>query len=91
MGFVTCLQPLAPPMGYIYRPQLRFIWAITTGDAPDSSNRARGLDDRSCILVGEAAQCSAARPATYSSARKERSVFPLTVMTPRGPGILGLR
>ena len=58
---------------------------------PDSSNRVRGLDDRSFILVGEAVQCSAARAATYSSARKERSVLLLTMMMPRGPGILSLR
>ena len=38
--------------GGIYGPQLRFIWAITTGGAPDLSNRVRGLDDPSCILVG---------------------------------------
>ena len=34
---------------------------------------------------------SAARAAVCSSVRRERSVFPLTVMTPRGPGILSLR
>ena len=34
----------------------------------------RGLDDRLFILGGEAVQRSAARAATHSSARKERSV-----------------
>src|SRR3954468_8333377 len=34
---------------------------------------------------------SAARAAVCSFVRRERSVFPLTVMTPRGPGILSLR
>ena len=72
-------------------PQLRFIWVVTSGGAPDSSNLVRGLDDRPFILVGGAAQCSAAGAATYSSACKERSVFSLTVMTPHGPGILSLR
>ena len=65
--------------------------AITSGGAPDSSNRVHGLDDRPFILVGGAAQCSAARATTYSSACKECSVFLLTVMTLRGPGILSLR
>ena len=35
--------------------------------------------------------CSAAKAAAHSSARKERLVFPLTVMMPRGPSILSLR
>src|SRR3954470_24440599 len=34
---------------------------------------------------------SAARAAVCSSVRMERSLFPLTVITPRGPGILSLR
>src|SRR3954468_12078314 len=34
---------------------------------------------------------SAARAAVCSSVRREHSVFPLTVITPRGPGILSLR
>ena len=58
---------------------------------PDSSSRVRGLDDRSFILVGEGVQCSAAKAAARSSARKDRSVFPLTMMMPHGPGILSLR
>ena len=33
---------------------------------------------------------SAARAAVCSSVRREHSVFPLTVITPRGPGILSL-
>ena len=33
---------------------------------------------------------SATRAAVCSSVRRERSVFPLTVMTPQGPGILSL-
>ena len=41
--------------GYMYSTQLRFIWAVTDGGAPDSSNRVHGLNDRSCVLVGEAA------------------------------------
>ena len=80
-----------PSTRYIDRPKLRFIWAATTSGAPDSSNHVCGLDNRSFILVGEVVQCLAARAATYSSARKERSVFPLTVMTRRGPCILSLR
>src|SRR3954464_13564524 len=34
---------------------------------------------------------SDARAAVCSSVRMERSVFPLTLITPRGPGILSLR
>src|SRR3954467_8090410 len=34
---------------------------------------------------------SAASAAVCSSVRRERSVFPLTVITPRGPGILSLK
>ena len=41
-------------VGNMYSTHLRFIWAVTDGGAPDSSNRVRGLNDRSCILVGEA-------------------------------------
>ena len=83
-GLLFCEQPLASLMGY---PS----WAVTSSGAPNSSNRVCGRNDQPFILVGGAAQCSAARAATYSSARKERSVFPLTVITPRGPGILSLR
>ena len=36
-------------------PGSSFIWAITDGGAPDSSNRVRGLNDRSCVLIEEAA------------------------------------
>ena len=80
----TCGQPLAPHVGACPPTKLRFIWAATTSGAPNSSNRVHGLDDRSFILVGEVVQCSVVRATTYSSARKEHSVFPLTVMTPRG-------
>ena len=41
--------------GSMYSTQLKFVWAVTGGGAPDSSNRVRGLNDRSCILIGEAA------------------------------------
>src|SRR4051812_45290301 len=34
---------------------------------------------------------SAARAVVCSSVRRERAVFPLTVITPRGPDILSLR
>ena len=47
---------------------------------PDSSNRVRGLDDLSNVLVGEAV-----------SMRRDRSIFPFIVMMPRGPGILSVR
>ena len=40
---------------YMYSTQLKFIWAVTDGGASDSSNRVRGLNDRSCVLIGEAA------------------------------------
>ena len=58
---------------------------------PDSSNRVRGLDDLSNTLVGEAVLCAAAQAAAFSSARRDRSVFPFTIMMPRGPGILSVR
>ena len=77
--------------GISVKPISGFIYAVTASDAPDSSSRVRGLDDRSFILVGEAVQCSATKAATHSSARKERSIFPLTEMMPLGPGILSLR
>ena len=64
---------------------------FTASGAPDSSSRVRGLDDRSFILVGEAIQCPAAKAATHSSARKECSMFPLSMMMPRGPSTLSLR
>ena len=41
--------------GYMYSTQLRFIRAVVDGGALDSSNRVRGLNDRSCVLMGEAA------------------------------------
>ena len=43
------------------------------------------------FLVLEAAYSPAARAVVCSSAREERSVIPLTVMTPRGLGILSVR
>ena len=58
---------------------------------PDSSNRVRGLDNLSFFLVDEVVYFAAVKAAASSSARKKRSVFPLTVMMPRGPGILSLR
>ena len=58
---------------------------------PDSSNRVCGLNDQSCFLILEAAYSPAARAVACSSARVERSVIPLMVMTPRGPGILSIR
>ena len=57
----------------------------------DSSSRVRGLNDPSDALVGEAVYCAAAKAAAWSSARKECSRFPCTVMMPRGPGILSMR
>ena len=59
--------------------------------ATDSSNRVCGLNDQSCFLILEAAYSLAARAVACSSAREERSMIPLTVMTPRGPGILSVR
>ena len=61
------------------------------GGTPDLSNRVRGLDDLSSFLVGEAILFAAVKAAASSSARNKRSVFPLTVMMPCGPGILSLR
>ena len=88
--FIFCEQPLAPP-----------------GIPINLSSGLSGLLQRvvrrtrptvSLVLMtdhlfglGRPFGGSAARAATYSSARKERFVFPLIVMTPRGPGILSLR
>ena len=47
--------------GISIKPISGFIYAVTASDAPDSSSRVRGLDDRSFILVGEAVLCSAAK------------------------------
>ena len=41
--------------GYMYSAQLRFIRAVVDDGVLDSSNRVHGLDDRSCVPVGEAA------------------------------------
>ena len=43
------------------------------------------------FLILEVAYSPAARAVACSSARVERSVIPLMVMTPRGPGILSIR
>ena len=43
------------------------------------------------IFLLEAAYSPAARAVAGSSAREERSVIPLVVMTPRGSGILSVR
>ena len=66
-------------------PSSGFIRAVVDGGAPDSSSRVDGLDGRSCVLVGGATYCPATGAAAYCF------VFPLTVTTPRGPGILSLR
>ena len=44
-----CEQPLTSFMG---NPN----WAVTLGGASDSSNRVRGLDNRSFLMVEEAIQ-----------------------------------
>ena len=62
-----------------------------SSDAPNSSNHVRDLDDLSFILVGEAVECLVVKAAARSSARRERSIFPITVMVPCGLGILSLR
>ena len=43
------------------------------------------------FLILEAAYSLAARAVACSFAREERSIIPLMVMTPCGPGILSLR
>ena len=43
------------------------------------------------FFILEAAYSPAARAVASFSAREERSVIPLTVMMPRGPGILSVR
>ena len=69
------------------------IWCpgLVVSGLPDSSNRVYGLNDQSCFLILEAAYSPAARAVACSSAREERSVIPLIVMTPCGPGILSVR
>ena len=65
-------------------------WFVLSG-LPDSSNRVFGLNDQSCFLILGAAYSSATRAVACFSAREESSVIPLTVMMPRGPGILSVR
>ena len=72
----ACVDPLVFIIGAW--PSIRYKLHIAV---PDSSNRVRGLDDLSNALVGEA----------VFSVRKDRSIFPFTVMMPRGPGILSMR
>ena len=57
---------------------------------PDSSSCVCGLNDQSCFLILEAAYSPAARAVACSSVREEHYVIPLTVMTPRGSGMLNV-
>ena len=85
-GCIKYLQPLVSAMGLHVRCPGSDLSGI-----PDSSNRVRGRNDQLCFLIFEAAYSLAARVVACSSAREERSVIPLTVMTPCGPGILSVR
>ena len=58
---------------------------------PDSLDGVRVLHRRIGCLPKKAALYSTARVVVCSSVRSEHSVFPFTVITPRGPGILSLR
>ena len=58
---------------------------------PDSLEGVRGLYRRIGGLPQKAALYFCCEGPVCSSVRSERSVFPLTVITPQGPGILSLR
>ena len=65
--------------------------AVLLQNSPDSLDGVRGLGSRIKDLLEKAACTSTAKAAVCSSVWRERSIFPLTVMTPHGPGILSLR
>ena len=85
-GCIKYLQPLVSIMGlHVWCP------GSNVSGLPDSSNRVCGHNDQSRFFILEAAYGTAARAVACSSAHEECSEIPLTVMTPRGPGILSVR
>ena len=66
-------------------------WTVMLRSSPDSLIVSGGLAAELMFCLAGPPCTSAARAAVCSSVRRERSVFPLIVMTPRGPGILSLR
>ena len=64
-------------------------WTVLLQGSSDSFDSVRELGYRIKVLPEKAALYFCCK--VCSSVRRERSVFPLTVMTPRGPGILSLR
>ena len=71
--------------------KLLMSWAVLLQNSPDSLNGVRGLGRRIKVLLEKDALSSAAKAVVCSSVQREHFVFPLTVMMPRGPGILSFR
>ena len=65
--------------------------ALLLQSSSDPLNGVRGLDIRIKVLLEKAALYFCCQGSGVLLSTKERFVFPLTVMTPRGPGILSLR
>ena len=65
--------------------------AILLQGTPDSLKGVRGLFAELAVCLIWLLCASVARVAVCSSVQSERSVFPLTIITPHGPGILSLR
>ena len=55
VGFITCLQPLVPFVGIHVQHLAQVDRRYVKNDVLASSSRACGLDDRSCVVVGQAA------------------------------------
>ena len=66
-------------------------WTVMLRSSPDSFKTVRGLTAELMFCLIRPPYTSAARAAECSSVRRELSMFPLTGMTLRGPGILSLR
>ena len=65
--------------------------AVLLQNNPDSLNSVRGIGRRIKVCLKRPLCTSAAKAAVCSSVRRERSMFPLIVMKPRGLGILNFK
>ena len=66
-------------------------WTVVLWGSPDSFDSVRGLGRRCNSWLDKATLYFRCQGRGVLLIRRERSMFPLTIITPRGPGILSLR
>ena len=86
MALLNIISPWCPLWDYMYGARAQVYLGCRT-----RLTVSVVLTTSHVFLILEAAYSPAARAVACFSVREERSVIPLTVMTPRGPGILSVR